>query len=164
MLKSIKYKPIGIINTPFTKHSEIPRQAACVPDVSGTVIIYDKYSKGLSDLDGFSHILIVFHLHLVNFMELTSYPPWDKKHGIFATFSPYRPNPIGISVVKLNGIEKNKLHISGIDMVNGTPVLDIKPYIPNLYPQEGIEIGWLDNKVKLMTTGKSKILFDQDNT
>ena len=162
-MEVIEFKPIGVIHTPFTKDSEIPRQAVSVPDTIGTVDINEEFIDGISDLDGFSHIVIIFHLHLVAFSELTSYPPWDKKHGIFSTCSPYRPNPIGISVVKLDRVEGCKLHISGIDMVDGTPVLDIKPYIPDLYPQENIIVGWLSNKIDLMNKGKSKLLFEPEN-
>jgi tRNA-Thr(GGU) m(6)t(6)A37 methyltransferase TsaA len=162
-LEVVEYRPIGIIHTPFTKDSEIPRQAASVPEISGTVILHKKYTKGLLDLDGFSHILIVFHFHLATFKELVSYPPWDKKHGVFSTCSPYRPNPIGISVVKLDKIVGNKLHISGVDMVDGTPVLDIKPYIPGLYPKKHITVGWLDKKTKLMNLGKSRIIFKRSD-
>ena len=161
-LEVIEFKPIGIIHTPFTKDSEIPRQAVSVPDITGTVEMNKEFIDGISDLKDFSHIVIVFHLHLITFSECISSPPWDKKHGIFSTCSPYRPNPIGISVVKLDGIEGCKLHISGIDMVDGTPVLDIKPYIPDLYPQENIKIGWLDDKVDLMNQGRSKILFEPE--
>ncbi|MDH4201504.1 MAG: tRNA (N6-threonylcarbamoyladenosine(37)-N6)-methyltransferase TrmO [Phycisphaerae bacterium] len=159
-MDTIEFKPIGIIHTPFTKDSEIPRQAVSAPEISGTIEIKEEYVDGLLDLKKFSHIVVVFHLHLVTFTELISCPPWDDKHGIFSTCSPYRPNPIGISVVKLNKIAGNKIHISCIDMADGTPVLDIKPYIPDLYPQENIKVGWLNNKIALMNKGKSKILFE----
>ena len=155
----IKYKPIGVISSPFKETDLIPRQAVGAPDSFGVVQVFDEYAQGLLDLDGFSHIVLVCHLHLVNFTELTSSPPWDtQKHGIFATCSPYRPNPIGISVVRLNKLEGTKLYISGIDMVDGTPVLDIKPYIPSLNPQQDISLGWLKDKLDQMNSGKSEIL------
>jgi tRNA-Thr(GGU) m(6)t(6)A37 methyltransferase TsaA len=103
--------------------------------------------EGLRDLDGFSHIVVVFHLHLVIQPSLVAHPPWDgKEHGVFATRSPYRPNPIGLSTVRLEHIEANTLHISGVDMIDGTPVLDIKPYIPNLNPVDDVKVGWLAGK------------------
>ena len=155
----ITYKPVGVINSPFKEKDQIPRQTVGAPDTIGVVQVFDEYAEGLLDLDGFSHVVLVCHLHLVNFTELTSYPTWDtRKHGIFATRSPYRPNPIGISVVRLNKLEGTKLCISGIDMADGTPVLDIKPYIPSLNPQLGISLGWLTDKVEQMNIGKSEIL------
>ncbi|OHB51198.1 MAG: tRNA (N6-threonylcarbamoyladenosine(37)-N6)-methyltransferase TrmO [Planctomycetes bacterium GWF2_41_51] len=155
---SIKYKSIGIIHTPFADDNEIPRQSTSAFDISGHILLFKKYTKGLMDLDKFSHIMVIFHLHLVTSKELVSHPPWDKKLGIFSTCSPYRPNPIGISIVKLNKIRKNKLYISGIDMADGTPVLDIKPYIPSLYPKKNIIVGWDKEKINIMKTGKSKII------
>lgn len=155
-MDKVQYQPIGIIFSPFEKNIGIPRQAAGAPEVKGTIKIFDEFSEGLRDLDGFSHIMVVFHLHLVKSPSLRACPPWDdKEHGVFATRSPYRPNPVGVSVVCLEKIERNILHVSGIDMANETPVLDIKPYVPGLKPRENIKLGWLTGKVEGMNKSKS---------
>lgn len=152
----ISYQPIGIIHSPFKENVGIPRQSIGASDIKGSIEVFDDYSEGIKDLDGFSHIIIIFHLHMVKAPSLKACPPWDgKEHGVFATRSPYRPNPIGISVVRLDHIDQNILHISGVDMADGTPVLDIKPYIPDLNPTKDIKIGWLTNKVEGMNKSKS---------
>jgi tRNA-Thr(GGU) m(6)t(6)A37 methyltransferase TsaA len=155
-MKPVKYEPIGVIHSPFESPSGIPRQAAGAADVAAKIEIFDEYIEGLTDLDGFSHILVIFHLHHVTRGSLKAYPPWDnKEHGVFATRSPHRPNPIGVSVVRLESIDRNLLNITGIDMADGTPVLDIKPYIPKLNPTKEICIGWLEGKVEGMNESKS---------
>jgi len=152
----VSYEPIGVIHSPFKDRSGIPRQAIGAPEVTAKIEIFDEYIDGLSDLDGFSHIVVVFHMHLIQRGSLKASPPWDnKEHGVFATRSPFRPNPIGISVVRLESIERNILNISCVDMADGTPVLDIKPYIPDLNPTEGVRLGWLKGKVHGMNESKS---------
>ena len=152
----IRYNSIGIIHSPFKENVGIPRQSVGASDINGSIEVFDDYSTGLQDLDGFSHIVVIFHLHRVKRASLKAYPPWDdREHGVFATRSPYRPNPIGVSIVKLETIEQNIVHISGIDMADGSPVLDIKPYVPDLNPSEGIKIGWLADKVEGMNKSKS---------
>ncbi len=152
----IKFKPIGILHTPFKETTGIPRQAAGAKDVKGELEVFPEYSPGLKDLQDFSHIVIVFNFHKVIAPSLKAHPPWDdKSHGVFATRSPYRPNPIGVSVVKLESVKDNILHITGIDMADGTPVLDIKPYIPDLNPEGKIRLGWLENKVNGMNKSRS---------
>ncbi|MBN2180687.1 MAG: tRNA (N6-threonylcarbamoyladenosine(37)-N6)-methyltransferase TrmO [Sedimentisphaerales bacterium] len=155
-MNPIKYKPIGIIHSPFPEPKGIPRQAIGAPEITAKIEIFDEYLEGLTDLEGFSHIVVIFHLHLVNKSSLMASPPWDnREHGVFATRSPHRPNPIGISVVRLENIDRNILNISGVDMVDGTPVLDVKPYIPTLNPTEGIRTGWLQGKTEGMNKSKS---------
>lgn len=155
-MNPVKYEPIGIIHSPFTDRIGIPRQAAGVPEITAKIEIFDEYIDGLSDLDGFSHIVVIFHLHLVQNSSLKAFPPWDhREHGVFATRSPHRPNPIGVSVVRLENIDRNILNISGVDMADGTPVLDIKPYIPALNPTEAIRTGWLKDKTEGMNKSKS---------
>jgi len=155
-MDSIEYRPIGFIHSPFKDTVGIPRQAVGAPHVKGSIHVFEEFSAGLADLEGFSHVVVVFHMHLVQQPSLKAHPPWDgKEHGVFATRSPYRPNPIGISVVRLDGIEGNTLHISGIDMADGTPVMDIKPHIPGLNVRENVRIGWLSGKVDGMNKSKS---------
>jgi len=152
----IEFNPIGIIHSPYKDSVGIPRQAAGVRDVTGEIELYPDYEPGLEDLEEFSHIVVVFYLHLVRSLSLKASPPWDnKQHGVFATRSPYRPNPIGISIVKLGKIRGNRLFIKGIDMADQTPVLDIKPYVPSLNPTDSVRTGWLENKVDRMTKSKS---------
>ncbi len=155
-MEAVSYRPIGVIHSPFKESAGIPRQAAGAPDVKGSIEIFEEFSEGLKDLEGFSHIVVVFHLHLVKGPRLKAYPPWDgREHGVFATRSPYRPNPIGLSVILLEGVDKNNLDISGVDMADGSPVLDIKPYIPDLNPNKDVRIGWLTGKVEGMNRSKS---------
>jgi tRNA-Thr(GGU) m(6)t(6)A37 methyltransferase TsaA len=152
----VTYKPIGVIHSTFKDRFGIPRQAVGAPEVIAKIEIFGEYIDGLSDLDGFSHIVVIFHMHLIERGSLKASPPWDnKEHGVFATRSPFRPNPIGISVVRLESIERNVLNISCVDMADGAPVLDIKPYIPDLNPTEGVRLGWLKGKIKGMNKSKS---------
>lgn len=151
-MNGITFSAIGIIYSPYKERVGIPRQAVGATGIQGVIEIFPEYLEGLKDLEGFSHLAVIFYLHLIEEAQLTAQPPWDSEsHGVFATCSPFRPNPIGISIVKLTRIEAAKLYISGIDMADNTPVLDIKPYIPQLYPQENISVGWMTDKVELMT-------------
>ena len=155
-MEAVQYQPIGIISSPFKDNVGIPRQAVGASDIKATVKVFDEFSEGLEDLDGFSHIIVIFHMHLVKNPHLKAHPPWDsREHGVFATRSPYRPNPIGISVVRLERIDGSVLHISGVDMADGSPVLDIKPYVPGLNPNKDVRIGWLTDKVEGMNKSKS---------
>ena len=155
-MKTVNYKPIGVIRSPFEENVGVPRQAIGASDIKGSIEVFKEFSEGLKDMDGFSHIVVIFHLHMVKRPSLKACPPWDgKEHGIFATRSPYRPNPIGLSVVKLESIDKNILYISGIDMADSSPVLDIKPYVPDLNPNKDVRIGWLTDKVEGMNKSKS---------
>jgi len=147
-MKDIVFKPIGIIHTPFKDVKDVPRQAALSRDVEAVVDIFPELQEGVSDLEGFSHIIILFHLHLSEGFSLKVTPPVDTRpRGLFATRSPRRPNPLGLSVVRLVKIEGNRLHIMGADMIDKTPVLDIKPYIPGTDSREDVRMGWLENKI-----------------
>jgi tRNA-Thr(GGU) m(6)t(6)A37 methyltransferase TsaA len=147
-MNEIRYKPIGIIHSPFTETKGTPIQPASGKDVEGTVEIFPEYVKGLQDIEGFSHIIILYHFHLSNSVSLLSKPFLDDTpHGVFAIRSPNRPNPIGISVVRLIKVNNNILHIQDLDIVDGTPLLDIKPYVPNFNTMKEIRIGWLKGKI-----------------
>lgn len=155
-MKIVSYRPIGIVHSLFKENVGIPRQAVGASNIKGIIEIFEEFSEGLKDLDGFSHIVVIFHLHMVKAPSLKAHPPWNgREHGVFATRSPYRPNPIGVSVVRLESIDKNILHISGIDMTDGSPVLDIKPHVPDLNPTEDVRIVWLTDKVEGMNKSKS---------
>jgi tRNA-Thr(GGU) m(6)t(6)A37 methyltransferase TsaA len=140
---------VGIIRTPFEKPEDTPIQPAFSKSAKGTVEVYPQYVEGLADLAGFSHIILVYHFHRTKEYGLKVKPYLDGElRGVFATRSPRRPNAIGISVVKLDAIIDGVIHFSGADMLNETPLLDIKPYIPYFDDAEDIRIGWLKDKIK----------------
>ena len=143
MHNSITYHPIGIVHSPFKSPEGTPIQSVAAKGTEAIIEIFPQFSEGLTDLEHFSHIYILFDLHLAQKKELMVVPFVDNKpHGIFATRSPGRPNSIGISVVILDRIENNKLHVKNIDILDGSPVLDIKPYIPQFDVFENVESGW----------------------
>lgn len=156
-MDAIVMHPIGVVHSPFADPVGVPRQAAGATDVRGMIEIFPPFVAGLADVEGFSHLEVLFHLHRGVKAEWISYPPFDDRpHGVFSTRSPYRPNPIGLSVVRLVGRIDNVLHIAGVDMVDGSPVLDIKPYVPQLLPAEAVRIGWLDGgRAEAMNQGRS---------
>ncbi len=146
--KTFRFEPIGIVHSPFKRRDDIPREKNRDPhgfeDVFGEVEVFENFEPGLDDIDGFSHIILIFVFHESLERKLYAYPPFDsKKRGIFATRSPHRPNPVGMTVVKLEGREENILKISGLDMFEGTPILDIKPYTPREFKENAL-YGWLD--------------------
>ena len=154
----IKYNPIGIIHSPFKETDGVPIQPHGAKDIKGSIEIKKELEEGLRDLDGFSHIILLYHFHLSKNFSLSVVPFLDNKpRGVFATRAPKRPNSIGLSVVKLIKIEKNILYIENIDVVDGTPLLDIKPYVKEFRNLEEVRIGWLtekDNKFKYFKADK----------
>ena len=129
----IKYEPIGYFSTEYNTETGAPRQGILKPDSKGTIILNEEYKQGLKNLDQFEYIFVLFHFHEAKGWENMVRPPEsDHEYGLFATRSPRRPNPIGLSLIKLDSIEGNKLFVSGIDAFNGTPVLDIKPFLPTI--------------------------------
>lgn len=145
----ITYKPIGTIHSPFKNLEGMPIQPIGAKGVEGEIHLNDEYKEGLKDLQGFSHIILIYHLHLCRGHKLHVKPFLDNtERGIFATRAPKRPNPIGMSVVHLDKIEGSTVYISNVDIVDGTPLLDIKPYIPNFdkCEDEKLRIGWFENK------------------
>jgi len=130
-MNEIKYQPIGIIHSPFKEPRGTPIQPTAAKDVEGTVEVFPEYAEGLKDVDGFSHLILIYHFHLAKRVSLKVKPYMDNNlRGIFATRAPPRPNPIGLSIVQLIKVERNMLHIRDVDVVDGTPLLDIKPYVP----------------------------------
>jgi tRNA-Thr(GGU) m(6)t(6)A37 methyltransferase TsaA len=141
----ITYRPIGVIRSPFTDLVSMPIQPASDASGPGSVEIYAPFVEGLRDLDGFSHIILLYHLHEVKSTSLTVTPFLDSiPRGIFATRAPARPNPIGLSVVKLLKIEGPILHVENLDVLDGTPLLDLKPYVPEFDHMPDARIGWLE--------------------
>ncbi|MGD8307439.1 MAG: tRNA (N6-threonylcarbamoyladenosine(37)-N6)-methyltransferase TrmO [Ignavibacteria bacterium] len=145
----INYNPIGIIHTPFKEIKGTPIQPFYAMNIKGTIELRRELTEGLKDLEGFSHIILIYHFHLSKEYSLSVVPFLDSKsHGIFATRAPRRPNPIGLSIVKLVRIENNILHIENVDVVDGTPLLDIKPHISEFENQVLLRTGWLNDKFK----------------
>ncbi len=145
--KQISINPIGIIHTPFNDIKGMPIQPLAAEGVKGHIELFPKYIEGLTDLAGFSHITLLYQLHKINGYDLIVKPFMDnKEHGIFATKSPKRPNAIGLSTVKLLGIENNVIHIEMVDMLNGTPLIDIKPFYSKFDNRTNTTSGWLDNQ------------------
>ncbi len=138
-------EPIGIIQTPFTQSKGMPVQPAGAAGIRGNVVLNSDLTNGLLDLDGFSHIYLIYYFHKSE-ESLRVTPFLDNRvHGVFATRAPKRPNQIGISVVKLLSIKENVLEIENVDIINGTPLLDIKPYVPAFDIYETQKCGWLEH-------------------
>ena len=154
-MEKINYKPIGIIHSSFKEPQGTPIQPSAGRDIEGTVEVYPEYVNGLNDLEGFSHIILIYHFHLSKKYSLEVKPFMDTKlHGVFATRAPARPNPIGISIVRLDRVEKNKLYIRDVDIVDGTPLLDIKPYVSEFDKSEMVKKGWLDKNINKLPETK----------
>ena len=151
----IEYAPIGIIHSPFTEPRGTPIQPAAAAGARGTVEVFEAYRPGLKDLAGFSHVILLYHFHRSRGFRLRVVPFLDaRERGLFATRAPKRPNPIGLSVVRLVRIEKGVLHIRNVDILDGTPLLDIKPYVPDFDACAGVRTGWLRDARK--SVGKRK--------
>jgi tRNA-Thr(GGU) m(6)t(6)A37 methyltransferase TsaA len=148
-LEPVTFTPIGVIRTPFADTTGMPVQAAGARGIPGTIELEPVFAEGLADLDGFSHLVLLYHLHRITGHKLTVVPFIDTvPHGLFATRSPARPNPIGLSTVRLVGIDGTTLRIEDVDILDGTPLLDIKPYVPQLDDRPDPRIGWYAGKVE----------------
>ncbi|HID51933.1 MAG TPA: tRNA (N6-threonylcarbamoyladenosine(37)-N6)-methyltransferase TrmO [Anaerolineae bacterium] len=149
----IELKPIGIIHTPFTRPDGTPIQPAGAAGVHGTVEVFEEYHAGLKDLGDFSHIILLYHFHRSQGFNLQVVPFMDTQpRGLFATRAPKRPNPVGLSIVQLDRIEGGILHIQNVDILDGTPLLDIKPYVPEFDSYEEVRTGWLEQARKTIKT------------
>lgn len=141
----IEYCPIGIVHSPFKDCTGTPIQPSRAKNVKGSVEVFPEYAAGLSDLDGFSHIILLCHLHQSRRYHLKVLPFLDTEvRGVFSTRAPLRPNPIGLSIVKLCNIEANILLVEHLDFLEGTPVLDIKPYVGEFDDRLDARFGWLE--------------------
>ena len=142
----IEYRPIGFVHSPFTEREGTPIQPSRSKGARGTVELLPEFEEGLSDLDGFSHIILLCHLHRSSGFKLRVIPFLDTvPRGLFATRAPRRPNPIGLSVVTLIGINGGILSIEDIDLLDGTPVLDIKPFVGEFDDRRQTRMGWLES-------------------
>jgi tRNA-Thr(GGU) m(6)t(6)A37 methyltransferase TsaA len=138
----VLFQPIGTIHTPFTKREGMPIQPSRAKDTRGTVEVLPEYAEGLADLEGFSHIFLLYHFHRSTGHRLKVVPFLDaEEHGVFATRAPSRPNALGLSLVGLISIEENLLSVEGVDILDGTPLLDIKPYVPEFDTRMDVRIG-----------------------
>lgn len=141
----ITFEAIGIIHSPFTNLEEMPIQPTSEASRPGRIEIKPEFVDGLKDLEGFSHIYLLYHFHRRGPTKLTVTPFLDKEpRGVFATRAPSRPNPIGLSLVKLIRIEGNIIYVDNVDVLNGTPLIDIKPYIPGFEGTHDVRTGWLE--------------------
>ena len=153
---TIELEPIGRIHTPYDDPEGMPIQPAGAAGTEGTVTVYEPYRPGLADLEGFSHVFLLYHFHLARGFDLRVVPFLDtQSRGLFATRAPKRPNPIGLSVVELERIEDGVLYVRNIDVLNGTPLLDIKPYAPQFDKPENVRTGWLETSEKAVSSRKS---------
>jgi tRNA (adenine37-N6)-methyltransferase len=155
-VEELIYKSIGIIHTPFKTLEGMPIQPSGANAVAGTVEVDIKYESGLKDLDGFSHIILIYHFHKSKEFSLRVVPFLDNEpRGLFATRAPNRPNPIGFSVVRLKKIRENILEIENVDILDRTPLLDIKPFVPEFDVYENVNTGWLEKVSKNINKKRS---------
>lgn len=143
----INLRPIGLIHSPYREKEDIPCQG-CRSKMTGVVEVFPDYAEGLKDVEGFSHLILIYYFHKASETKLIAKPFLDDQpRGIFAIRGPSRPNHIGLTVVKLLKTEGNQLTVANIDCLDGTPLLDIKPYIPEFDEKSDIKIGWLEGKL-----------------
>jgi tRNA-Thr(GGU) m(6)t(6)A37 methyltransferase TsaA len=144
------FKPIGVIKTPFKHKEGMPIQGNLFPKTKGIVEVKKEYADGLLHIEGFSHIILLYAFHKSKGFDLQTRTFLDEeKHGVLATRAPRRPNPVGLTIVKLDKVKGNKLYVSGVDMLDQTPLLDIKPYMtPYDGSMKNVKIGWLESKIK----------------
>jgi tRNA-Thr(GGU) m(6)t(6)A37 methyltransferase TsaA len=146
-MDEITLKPIGVIRSPFKENVGTPIQPEGGRDIGAVVEVFEEFAQGLDDLEGFSHIILLYFFHLCDVTYLKVKPFLDEEErGVFATRAPVRPNHIGMSVVRLDHVEGNLLYIRDVDLLDGTPVLDIKPHVPRLDSPGPASIGWLHGK------------------
>lgn len=163
-LQTYSLTPIGIIHTPFRQQSGTPIQARAT-DECGQIELFPEYLEGLADLSGFSHIYLIYVFHQIAGAELKVTPFLDTvEHGIFATRSPKRPNRLGLSIVRILDLEKNLIRFEGADMLDGTPLIDIKPYVPDFDHFRPDRIGWYAHRLPDGPTIRADDRFDSSGT
>ena len=153
-MPDITYRPIGTIHSPFKEAEGTPIQSSA-SQVQGTIEVFPEFVAGLKDLDGFSHIILLYHFHRSRKPELVVKPFMDvESRGVFSIRAPSRPNSIGFSVVRLLKIDGNLLYVEGLDILDGTPLLDIKPYVPKFDSVKAERIGWLEDNVSKVESAR----------
>jgi tRNA-Thr(GGU) m(6)t(6)A37 methyltransferase TsaA len=144
---SLELKPIGIIHSPYKNTEAAPYQGYKGEEIS-RIEVFKEFEEGLKDIEGFSHIIVIYWFHKSQGYHLLVKTPWDDNlHGLFTTRSPHRPCPLGLTVVELLARERNILAVKGLDAVDGTPLLDIKPYVPSIDERSVVKPGWLEGKL-----------------
>jgi len=145
MTRPIEMTAIGVIHSPYHDHNDIPIQGRFKPEAKGWLELEKEYEDGLKDLEGFSHAILLYHFHASDKVTMTGRPYLENEpHGIFAIRSPHRPNHIGLSVVHIIRIQGNRMHFTNVDMLDGTPLLDIKPYSTHFDCFNDAKCGWID--------------------
>jgi len=146
---TITFKTVGFVESRFEQQAGTPIQGRMAPEETARIIIFDEYSEAVQDLEGFSHIYVFFKFDRASEKKLRVKPYLDTvERGVFATRSPLRPNPLGMTIVRLERVEGNVLYISGVDILNNSPVIDIKPYIPDFDHQNPEKIGWYEKSAE----------------
>jgi tRNA (adenine37-N6)-methyltransferase len=159
MEKIIRLKSIGIINTPYKEPKGIPIQGKFEKGVTGQVKLFPGYQDGLKDIEGFSHVILIYHFNRSKEEWVVGKPFLeDIEHGIFAIRSPHRPNHIGLSIVKLKSVKGDLITFSEVDILDRTPLLDIKPYVKHFDSRDKVKNGWIDKHFKAGKTPKRTIL------
>jgi tRNA (adenine37-N6)-methyltransferase len=142
-MQTWNFRSIGVVHSPFSRTDEVPRGLGAAHSEEGTLEIFPEFAPGLQDIEGFSHLFVLWVFDRSEGYQLFGTPPCDNRsHGVFATRSPFRPSPIGLTVVRLLGRDGDKLRVRGVDMLEGTPILDIKPYLSSI-PESELKRGWL---------------------
>ena len=160
---TVEYRPIGRIASPWTRPAGAPIQPAAARGIEGILHVDPAFVAGLRDLDGFSHAIVLYHLHLVRGSDLTVVPFLDtESHGIFATRSPKRPNAIGLSVFRIVSIDGSDVRVNDVDAVDGSPILDIKPYVPAFDAPDAACIGWVADRLDDITTARADARFSEE--
>jgi tRNA-Thr(GGU) m(6)t(6)A37 methyltransferase TsaA len=161
-MNKITYKPIGVIHSPFKNVEGMPIQPKAALGVKGTVELDPAFAPGLKDLEGFLYIILIYHFHLSRDYSLEVTPFLDDTpRGVFATRAPLRPNQIGLSIVRLTGVSENILDIEDVDIVDGTPLLDIKPFVPEFDNRQSEHVGWLSGKEGAVQKMRADKRFDR---
>jgi tRNA-Thr(GGU) m(6)t(6)A37 methyltransferase TsaA len=159
-MNTIEYGPVGVVRSPLKEPYGAPIQSVAARDIEGVVEVFPEYAEGLRDIEGFSHLILIYHFHLSNKSSLIVKPYLDDEtHGVFATRAPARPNPIGVSVARLVRVDGTRLHVTGVDILDGTPVLDIKPYVTQFDAIEAERIGWLKGRINMVDDTKDDARF-----
>lgn len=162
-MNEIVYRPIGVVHSPFKEPAGAPIQPPAGEAATATVEIDPDYAEGLADLEGFSHIILLYHCHRSGTPALTVTPFLDNApHGLFATRAPSRPNPIGLSIVRLTAVAEGILYIKEVDILDGAPVLDIKPYVPAFDLRASAAIGWMEHQTDKMASTRDDGRFAGD--
>ncbi len=154
-MKNILLKPIGVVHSPYIEPKGVPIQPARNNNIKGSIEIFPEFAKGLKDIEGFSHIFLIYNFHLINKTSLSVIPFLDyQSRGVYSTRAPNRPNHIGLSLVSLLKVEDNILHICEFDIIDGTPILDIKPCIPDFDFTNVNKTGWFEKAPKKLSLTK----------